>query len=111
MATVFYVVATLMALACGGAALFMGEGFGKTVLALIGAFPVLLIYFGMGKVIERLDEIEGQNTEILDQIKAVTNLLGNVKSSDEGKWKCSNCGRENAHYVGTCGCGRKKEDN
>ena len=28
-----------------------------------------------------------------------------------GDWKCHNCGRINANYVGTCGCGLTKSEN
>lgn len=31
------------------------------------------------------------------------NNVGNVNS-----WKCSNCGKVNAHYVGSCGCGKSR---
>ena len=29
-------------------------------------------------------------------------------SPKQGTWKCPACGRVNANYVGTCGCGQKK---
>ncbi len=27
----------------------------------------------------------------------------------DDEWKCQNCGRINKNYVGTCGCGKRKE--
>lgn len=39
--------------------------------------------------------------------------FGNTEKSDEipGAWKCQNCGKVNAGYVGTCGCGCDKDGN
>ena len=80
-------------------------------MCIINSFPTLLLLFGMGKIFERLNEIEGKNNKIETQTKVVTSLLNNVESKDDGKWKCSYCGRKNASYVGTCACGKKRDDN
>lgn len=57
----------------------------------------------------------------LPNYKAVSNQTGNVEESSstspsnaflnktpKDSWKCPECGRYNANYVGTCGCGTRK---
>ena len=47
----------------------------------------------------RRNNVSGEKSQNINDIKII----------DNGGWKCS-CGRINASYVGTCGCGRLKSE-
>ena len=56
--------------------------------------------------------IDGQNNE---GFKGVTYSQYEINSKsnhllEEGGWKCKNCGKIMAGYVGTCGCGCRKNE-
>ena len=54
----------------------------------------------------RLERNESSNEHMEQKITSYRKEVGNV--STNGDWYCTNCGRLNANYVGTCGCGTSK---
>lgn len=54
----------------------------------------------------RLERNESSNERMEQKVTSYRKEVGNV--STNGDWYCTNCGRINANYVGTCGCGTSK---
>ena len=49
---------------------------------------------------------DNYNTALFRDKAINDNRKAKIDSSKE--WRCSNCGRINQNYVGTCGCGKNK---
>lgn len=86
-----------------------------------GASSVILgvtVLFGFAQLLENteatatyLKQIGEGQAEIIKEIKQIS-LPANSEGRNgipEGYWKCSQCGKLNASYVGTCSCGKNKE--
>ena len=79
------------------------------VCGIIGTAIGTVILFALGEMLE--------NQEML--FNKVSNMENSVNSTERknrdlndieynGSWKCSQCGRVNASYTGTCACGQAK---
>lgn len=65
----------------------------------------VLIFAGIGTILEHLEELKKTNSQMSTTIK---NDIEAKKEPTRNEWKCPNCGKINANYVGSCGCGTKK---
>lgn len=75
-------------------------------------FPVM-IFLGFYFILEKLEAIEFRQVNNSDSTSAFKNINVETKPSVKtppqvGEWKCSQCGKINKNYVGTCGCGTSK---
>lgn len=68
-----------------------------------------VILVALGEILEYQESISRRISEVESKISSVERK---DKESDDiaynGSWKCSQCGRVNANYIGTCGCGQTK---
>ncbi len=78
----------------------------------IGTF----VLYGFGELIESVDNIEYKIDQLVEPPKqnegALSKLLNNnsVRQEEEKQgWKCQ-CGRVNPLFVGTCACGKNKDN-
>ncbi len=77
------------------------------------AFIEYCVYHVVALLIGALASIT-QNTRatarILEYKETVSkkSVMHETRYPQAGEWKCSNCGRINQNYVGTCGCGTRK---
>lgn len=65
----------------------------------------VLIFYGIGTILEHLEELKKTNSQMSTTIK---NDIEAKKEPTRNEWKCPNCGKINQNYVGSCGCGTKK---
>lgn len=80
-----------------------------------GLVLALIIYWG-ALMLENLEKLNSKFSISNSPSYRNSNLsniepIASVKTSEEtpkNYWKCSQCGRVNANYVGTCGCGKRK---
>ena len=68
---------------------------------------VILIALGeilenLETILKRISVIEGKVSSVEKREKEADDITYN------GSWKCPQCGRVNASYTGTCGCGQVK---
>ena len=110
MAVAFYVLGGILLLGCCVVPLFQGAGFQGVLANLYQGSFLILIMIGMGKILNDLDDLGEKCDKLEVQLKAMSGIVNKKDVLSEGGWKCT-CGRENASYVGTCGCGRKKDGN
>ena len=110
MAVAFYVVGGLLLLGCFVVPFFQDTGFTGILNNLLSGGLLILIMFGMGKILDGIDDLGEKCDKLEGQIKAMTGIANKKDVLSEGGWKCT-CGRENASYVGTCGCGKKRNNN
>lgn len=111
MVTAFYGLGILLVVVTMAVTLFGGKSMGEVLTAMLGVAPFVLILFGMGKGLEILEGLEEKMESLENQIKGMNGTLSKVETKEDKGWKCTKCGRNNASYVGTCGCGRKRDDN
>ena len=68
-----------------------------------------VILVALGEILEYQESISKRISEIEGKLSSVERK---DKESDDitykGSWKCPQCGRVNASYTGTCGCGQIK---
>lgn len=77
-----------------------------------GIFSTAILYV----ILASLKEILEYQESVLRRISDIENKMCNIESKDKesddiaykGSWKCPQCGRVNASYTGTCGCGQTK---
>ena len=68
----------------------------------------VLIFYGIGTILEHLEDLKDSNATMSTTIK---NDIESKKKPSKGEWKCPNCGKINQNYVGSCGCGTPKPKN
>lgn len=69
----------------------------------------VLIFAGIGKILDYLEDLKDANSQMSETIK--NDIVNDIKAKKEptkDEWKCPKCGKINANYVGSCGCGTKK---
>lgn len=68
-----------------------------------------VILVSLGEILEYLEVLSRRVSEVEGKMSTVERK---DKESDDiaykGSWKCPQCGRVNASYIGTCGCGQTK---
>lgn len=68
-----------------------------------------VILVALGEILEHLKVLSRRVSEVESKLSSVERK---DKESDDiaykGSWKCPQCGRVNASYIGTCGCGQTK---
>lgn len=111
---VFYIVGTIISIIGFIAGIITGastHNFLFCLLAWISTFLYAIIYFGIGIILEK-------NNEILDTLNILKNTSYNsqpktneILKPKANEWKCKSCGRINQNYVGSCGCGMTKDEN
>ena len=111
---VFYIVGTIISISGFIAGIITGvstHNFWFCLLAWISAFLYAIIYFGIGMILDK-------NNEMIDTLNILKNNGDNPKPTTNeilkpkaNEWKCKSCGRINHNYVGTCGCGMTKDEN
>lgn len=110
MVTAFYGLGVILIALTVVVAVFGGKSMGEVLSVMMVTFPVALVLFGMGKGLEILEGLEEKMESLENQIKGMNGTLSKVETKEDKGWKCTKCGRNNASYVGTCGCGRKRDD-
>lgn len=84
------------------------------ILFLIIGFGVIVQVVTLYTLDEILEKVSGIKFDISQKKKQeVTSLNDNESGYNRnsflnGGWKCPECGKMNASYVGTCGCGYNK---
>lgn len=79
----------------------------------VGIFGTALgtvILISLGEILENQETITRRCLDIESKLGTVQQK--NKEADDvayKGSWKCSKCGRLNASYIGTCGCGQVKQ--
>lgn len=68
-----------------------------------------VILFSISEILERLEGLSWRVSEVEGKLESAERK---EKEADDityrGSWRCPECGRVNASYVGTCGCGQTK---
>lgn len=68
-----------------------------------------VIFTALGEILEHLEIISRRMSEIESKLGLA---VRKEKEADDitynGSWKCPQCGKVNASYTGTCGCGQVK---
>lgn len=75
----------------------------------IGTALFVLIFAGIGEILEHLEDLKEINSQMPTTIK--NDIINDIKAKKEpttDEWKCPKCGKINANYVGSCGCGTTK---
>lgn len=86
------------------------------VISLISCIINAVVYFAVAELDERLQNVERYKVlektspvKDTDMKSYVYNTIRDRNMVDAGGWRCPKCGKVNASYVGTCGCGAQKE--
>ena len=106
MSTLLYIVGVIVLISSFFIPFGTYEGLIRIIINLLYTGPVALILFGVATLIERVESME----EYIRTTHEVEELNKLSKESTSKKWRCHGCGRENAMYVGTCGCGKKRDE-
>lgn len=73
------------------------------------SFSVILVFAVIYAIIEVLDNQEAILKRLSSSEPVGSTHLSHLASpTDASGWKCNKCGKINADYVGTCGCGANK---
>lgn len=94
----------------GNFRLSIKRSWGVTISTFISClFVVVLTFVVLYAIVEILDNQE----ELLKRSASSAPVnsahpLHIASQTDVSEWKCSKCGKMNADYVGTCGCGAGK---
>lgn len=91
---------------------YVDRDWGLTIGIFIGGLLSTLctsgILLGIGAMLEYLETI----THKLNDVTTSQNKRHRTQRQEyepkDGEWKCAACGKINAPYVGTCGCGHNK---
>lgn len=75
-------------------------------ITILGAF-IFLIGFVFLKLFQNCDHKALVEWEKYIERESITKSANQNQINDG--WKCPSCGRMNASYVGTCGCGERKQ--
>lgn len=75
----------------------LGTAIGTVILTVLGE---ILEY--QESISKRISVVEGKLSSVERKEKEADDITYN------GSWKCPQCGRVNASYTGTCGCGQVK---
>ena len=83
-----------------------------TIGIFIGGLISILIVFG---ILEGMVAILENQEDIYTQLRTNNNSVSSYMENNplfnqpkKDEWKCPNCGKINASYVGTCSCGTEK---
>lgn len=124
MSKLFYIVGVVLSAAGFISGIVTGtvtESFPLCLLVWLSTFLYVIIYFGIGFIIDNQEDIMNKLNSVSNKTEthiSETNYLFKdnspifkdqpSKSVPSGEWKCPKCGRVNGNYVGTCGCGTSK---
>ena len=108
MSVLFYVMGTLMLLSFFVVPVTQGAGLTGILSALYSGGFLVLLMFGMGRILDVLGDLEEKCDKLETQMKVMSISTSTSEVANDGGWRCI-CGKRNASYVGTCGCGRKKD--
>ncbi len=85
------------------------------ILTPIVSFVVSMCMYGFGELVERAER-ENETSEQIAIEKYRLPIASGTETEQAyeampkaGQWKCSSCGKINANYVGTCGCGQVRK--
>jgi hypothetical protein len=68
----------------------------------------VLIFAGIGTILEHLEDLKAMERAKSEKVKILKKDFNENRTPSHNEWKCPNCGKINANYVGSCGCGTKK---
>lgn len=125
---IFYGIGGFIGVGGALAGIFLGVIAGNFFVTLqiwISAAILTLVFLFFGSVLDSLDKISNQLSALKEDNKtrftepAAPNSFTaapifqdcrQTKPAAPGKdeWVCSQCGKVNQNYVGTCGCGKEK---
>lgn len=77
-------------------------------------WPLSIIYFLASLIVVAIFSVILHGiAEVLEYLESVNQVIQNIKPDTENElpknyWKCSNCGKNNPSYTGTCSCGQSK---
>ena len=85
----------------------LSQGKGSALGLLLGELGLLICFCDcIESLSNRIKRNESSSEHMEQKITSYRKDVGKVSSN--GDWYCTNCGRLNANYVGTCGCGASK---
>ena len=118
----FYVEAVAAIIGCFVYWIDMGMeyffyGIGIAIGGVASAWLLSAILYGFGELIERSASMDNRLRRVYPDSEAESKPASAsyaapakrpTSSAVPGEWVCTKCGRVNASYVGTCGCGKTK---
>lgn len=109
-------LATLILILGAIGSFLLARGSGHWLISVTIFIASFLSVLVLSVILYSIDEILGRQEELSKGLKALTYQLQNPeaalyeKEHDKNTWKCPKCGKLNANYTGTCGCGSSKAD-
>lgn len=109
--------------------IFLAKNFGVTIeesyrgIELTRSWPLTIIYFiagllsvsicasillGISEILEYLESVKEVRTEGPIQEEDPISRLESEQLAESTFWKCSECGKSNPPYTGTCSCGQAR---
>lgn len=80
------------------------------IALLVGSLASIVEHTRISARLLEYRELKDNVTTDPAEINKIETALTNNRKPGKDEWKCPNCGKINANYVGTCGCGTSKSE-